>query len=485
MQDQVFKTTPFAHQLEALLLSRDEKAYAFLMEMGTGKSKLMVDTVSWLFSQGHVNGLVLVAPKSVYTSWVEKQLPDHMPDSVPYRTLLWGPDTKTFRRQLEAMFVDEPLTLHVLVMNIDAVITDRGYDALERFMRSHNAILGVDESTIIKNPSSARTKVITKLGKLAKYRRIMTGSLIANYPLDSYAQFNFLEDGLLGCSSYYAFRNHYAVLRRRHLNGRNFDEVVGYQRLDELQRHLKKVSYRKLKSECLDLPPKLPPVKRYIELTPEQRRFYNDLRDMAVAELKSGHVVAAPLVITQLLRLRQTLCNIVPDGMGGNVFISEKDPRLEEVLNIVEEAGEQKVIVWSCFVPSILRLVKAINERFGDGFSAPFYGDVSREDREKLVDTFQDKSSKLRVLVMQPRTGGFGITLTAASVVVYHDNDWSLEVRLQSEDRAHRIGQTRAVTYIDLVAKDTVDEKVIESLQNKQELADQITGDNLVRLLTT
>ena len=221
------------------------------------------------------------------------------------------------------------------------------------------------------------------------------------------------------------------------------------------------------------------------KLTAEQRRFYNDLRDMAVAELSSGHVIAAPLVITQLLRLRQALCNIVPDGEGGNVKISESDPRLEEVLNIIEEAGDQKVIVWSCFVPSIKRLTDAINERYGDGSAAAYYGDVTSEQRERLVDTFQDKSSKLKVLVMQPRTGGFGITLTAASVVVYHDNDWSLEVRLQSEDRAHRIGQTRAVSYIDLVARDTVDEKVIEALRNKQDLADQITGDKLVRMLTT
>ena len=407
-----------------------------------------------------------------------------MPDNVEMRTLLWGPQTKTFEAQCKALFQLEPLKLHVLVMNIDAVITDRGYDLLEKFLRCHDTLLCVDESTSIKNPKSSRTKILTKLGKLAKYRRILTGTPVANRPLDVYSQFNFLKEGCLGSSSWFAFRNRYAVTRARHFNGRKFEEIIGWQRLDELHKEVAAHSYRVLKKDCLDLPEKIYQT-RYIEFSPEQKKYYEEMRDLAFTVLDTGLMVGAPLVITRLLRLRQALCNLAPsgEGEGETVFIGEKDPRLEEIIKLVDEAGDQKILIWSCFTPSILKIVAALNGEFGEGTAAGFYGDVSASRRQELINEIQSKEAKLRVLVLNPATGSESITLTGASLVIYHDNDWSLKIRQQSEDRAHRIGQTRAVTYIDLVAAGTVDEDIVWSLKDKGNLADAVTGDYIKKLI--
>lgn len=482
-RDQLFKTKPMQHQIRGLLLSRDAHAFGLLLEMGLGKSKLLIDTASYLFSNGKINGLVIICPKSITRSWSEQQIPTHLPDSIGRRVVLWGPQTKALDTQLKGLFQLEPLSLHVLIMNTDAVITDRGYDILDKFLRSHDALLTIDESTSIKSYRAGRTKVLTKLGRLARYRRILTGTPVANRPMDVFSQFEFLEAGCLGIGSWFAFRNRYAVTVTRYLNGRRFEEIIGWQRLDELQQNIAKLSFRVLKKDCLDLPEKIYQ-KRYIELSPEQKKYYEELKKQAMTELASGTLVAAPLVITRVLRLRQALCNLAPAGPGEVEFISPMDPRLNEVLALVDEAGAQKILIWSCFTASILKLVAEINKAEGAGTAAAFYGEVKAAERQVLIDQFQDPESKLRVLVLQPRTGGEGITLTAATLVIYHDNDWGLKVRQQSEDRAHRIGQTKSVTYVDLIAKDTVDEVIVGALTDKKNLAEVVTGDALRALLT-
>lgn len=489
MNDYIFKTTPYKHQQDAWLKSRAMAYYALLMEMGTGKTKVCIDTAGWLFGNGAINGLLIVAPKSICRNWAQKEIPVHLPDHIERRVVVWGSATKKFEAELETLRQVEPLKLHVLIVNIEALSTDRCYDAVEKFLRGHDSLMAIDESTTIKNPTAQRTKICWKFGRLAKFRRILTGTPVTQSPLDVYSQFEFLAPACLGSTTYYGFRNQYAVLRKRYINGRSFDEVIGYQRLEDLQRTLGRLSFRALKRDCLDLPEKVYTV-RYIELTAEQRKYYEQMRDDALAILSDGTEIPAPLVLTQLLRLRQALCNIVPSAPDSNLlevktrFISEKDPRVDEVMSLLQEAGEQKVIIWCNFVAKIKQLQELIAKAYGKESVGCIYGDVKQETRQDLVTEFQREGSPLRFMVMQTRTGGYGLTLTAATLVIYHDNDWSLEVRQQSEDRAHRIGQTEKVTYVDLIAPDTVDEKIRSALMSKQDLAVRVTGDNLKRLLS-
>ena len=481
LKDMLFKTEPMAHQAKVLAESRDAKAWGLLLEMGTGKTWCAINTAAWLFSRGRINGLVVVAPKSICRSWSDLEIPAHLPEYVGRKVVVWGADSKGFQEKLKGLFEVEPLILHTLVVNVEALATDRCYDVLEKFLRSHDALMVVDESTTIKSHAAGRTKIAIRLGKLARYRRILTGTPITQSPLDLFSQFEFLEHGSLGSSTYFGFKNQYAVLKKRQVNGRSFDEVVGYQRLEELKEKVARLSSRVLKKDCLDLPDKVYQV-RYVELTPEQERYYQQLRDHALAVLSSGEVVTAQLAITQLLRLRQGLCNIAP-GKDEITVLGEKDNRRAEVLKILEEAGEQKVLIWANFVPSIQRLVGTIAEVHGEESVGGFYGAVSNNERQVLVEKFQDPSSPLKYLVLQPATGGYGLTLTAATLVVYHDHDWSLATRQQTEDRAHRKGQRNTVTYIDLVAKGTLDERLREALVVKKELADRVTGDRLRQLL--
>ena len=507
--DQVFKTVPYAHQLEALTISRDKINYALLMEMGTGKTKVTIDTVSYLYGMGKINALLVVAPKTICRNWANKEIPTHLPEHVDRRVVLWRSENKTFLQELETLHADEPMKLHVLVMNIEALATDRGYKEAKKFLNGHQAMMVVDESTTIKTHNAQRTKKVIDLGAWARYRRILTGTPVTQSPLDVWSQFEFLEPGILGSSTWQGFRNQYAVLRKRVVNGRKFDEIVAFQRLDELQKSLKEISFRALKSECLDLPEKVYTV-RYIEMTPKQKTYYEQMRDEAMAYLNGGpgelqldmfdedgnpifellsnttvpgDVVAAPLVITQLLRLRQALCNIAPAETGWQP-IDTVDPRVDEVLEVLKQSGGQKAIIWANFIGSIELIQHRIQAEFGYDSVKCIMGSVKQKERGNIVDEFQDMNSPLKFIVAQPRTGGYGLTLTAATLVIYHDNDWSLEVRQQSEDRAHRIGQRNTVTYVDIVVPNTVDEKVRDALVIKKDLADRVTGDKLRELLS-
>ena len=477
-----FKKKPFKHQVEAFLAAKDREYFAYLCEMRTGKSKMLVDEVSYLYKSGRIDGLVLVTMTTLCAMWATTQLPENIPDDITTRVCLWRNNTKAFERELALMMKPTVHTLDVLLMNVEAVKTDRGYGALLKFLKTHKVLFAIDESTIIKGQDSDQSKICRKLGKLAKYRRILTGSPSPERPLDVYAQFDFLKEGCLGHTSFFSFKNRYAVTQTKYVNGRKFQEIIGYQRLDELQKKISECSYRKLRRECFDIPENRYPL--YVQLSPEQKKFYDTLRDDALAWLDSGEPVTAPLVITRLMRLRQALCNIAVTDDKLVRFISDNNPRMDVLLQALEEAGDKKVIIWSNFTPAIVKINETIARRFGKKSTAMIYGGVSPKERDDVRLLFQDKSSDLRFLPMQPGIGGFGLDLTASDTMIYHDHDWPRLKREQSETRVLGPMQTSTlITNIDLVAMGTLDEDLIARYSEKKELSDQVTGDNLRQLL--
>lgn len=477
MQSQI---RSFKHQDDALQQTGTLEYAALLLEMGLGKSRIALQTAQNLYNSNKITGLLIIAPKSICRTWAEEQIPAHL--ECPKNIVLWSNDSKKFSQELQKLYKNFKPVLYILIVNVETIASDRCYDELDKFLRFHKSMMIIDESTTIKNFKAVRTKTACRLGRLAKYRRILTGTPITQSPLDLYSQFDFLKSGCLGSNNYYGFRNQYAIMKKRYINGKSFHEVIGYQRLEELQTKMQSISFRALKRDCLDLPEKIYQI-RYVHLTPLQINYYWQMKQEALAFLKNGAAVAAPLVITQMLRLQQALCNLVPatnENLSGQTYIDDKNPRLEEILNIIDEAGDQKIIIWANFIQSIKDIAAAIKHKFNKQVGV-IYGDVSAEDRQAYVESFQN--SDLQFIVAQPRTGGYGLTLTAATLVIYYDHNWSLEVRQQSEDRAHRIGQTKNVTYIDLVATGTIDEKIRNSLVNKKDLANIVTGDGLKKLL--
>jgi SNF2 family DNA or RNA helicase len=388
-------------------------------------------------------------------------------------TVLWQSNiNKKQQKKLDRLF-ETGQDLHILIMNVEAFSTPKGLNFAKQFLISHKSLMAIDESTTIKNPKAKRTKNILSLSGLTNYRRVMTGSPVTKNPLDLYTQCQFLDIHHLGHDSYYSFRNRYALMKSANISGRSINLVVGYQNLGELSDKLKPFSYRVLKEDCLDLPDKTY-IKREIQLTDEQKKLYKQMRQEALATL-NGKTVTTMTALTQLMRLHQITCGhfSADDGTIQEV----KNNRLAELLDVLDEV-EGKSIIWAHYQHDVKNIFKLIEEKYGPGSVVHYYGKTLPEQRDYAIKNFKD-NDKVRFFVGTPQTGGYGITLVQANTVIYYSNGYDLEKRMQSEDRAHRIGQKKKVTYVDIIAEDTVDNKIVKSLRKKIDIASKVMGEEL------
>jgi len=384
-----FKTKPYDHQLSVLKDSWAAEYYALFMEMGTGKSKVAIDTMGMLYEEGHIDAALIVAPKGVYDNWVRKEIEAHLPERIERTVVRWM-------------------------------------------------------------PSSAKGYQEEELSKKSKYRRVLTGSPITKSPMDLFSQCAFLSPKALNIPSFYAYQNRYAVVQKRTMGHRSFNEITGYRRLDELNAKLDRFSNRVLKVDCLDLPEKIY-MQRLVNLTDAQNSAYVQMQKLALAKLESGELSTTASVLTQIMRLQQICCGHLPDD-DGNLHPYTHD----------------------------LKAIKSeLDKQYGEASSAIYFGETAQDERQEIVNKFQDPDSELRFFIGQPRTGGYGITLTAANTMVYYNNSYDLEIRLQSEDRIHRIGQGANCTYIDLITPGTIDEKILQALRSKIDIAGQVLGEDV------
>jgi len=469
-----FKNKPFAHQAAYLHRFWDKPVAALFADMGTGKSFMLINNAALLYDQGKINAALIVAPKGVYRNWYDTEIPKHMPAHVIYRMAVWSPNPRKAEREALDRLFEVSEDLKILLMNIEAFSTRKGTEYAKRFLLGHDALMAIDESTTIKTPTSSRSRNTEKVGKEARYRRIMTGSPVTKSPLDLYQQCEFLSPQCLNMHSYYGFQARYAVTVERQLASHSFKQIVGYRRLDELKQKLDRFAFRVKKEECLDLPDKLY-VKREVDLTDEQTAAYNQMKAMALAQIGGG-LVSTVNALTQLMRLHQIVCGHVK--MDNGDVVSLPNHRVDELLDVIEET-DGKIIIWATYRHDIESIKLALQKAYGMDSVGTYYGDTDGDERQRVVADFQNPDSPLRFFVGNPSTGGYGLTLTAANTVVYYSNSFDLEKRLQSEDRAHRIGQTKNVTYIDLIAPKTVDEKIVQALRDKIDIATQVLGEDI------
>ena len=334
-------------------------------------------------------------------------------------------------------------------------------------------MLVVDESTCIKNPKAVQTKAVFKIAKNAAYTRILTGTPITQSPLDLWAQCRVLDELALPYPSYTAFKKEFAVEQVLTFGHRSFNKVVGYQNQEQLARLIQPFTLRVLKKDCLDLPPKVYQT-RYVELTPEQKRIYKQLMEQCLAMLEPG-MVTVTTAITMLLRLQQVTLGYVQPDEGPLIQIPHN--RISILSDLLEEQTG-RAIIFVRFVEDIHQItnvLRSLNKRF-----VCYYGDISSTDRHSAVENFQNGEFDYFIAT---NAASKGLTLTAAEHVIYYSQNYSLETRLQSEDRAHRIGQTKTVLYTDLVAKGTVDDRIVAALREKKQLADAIIDRQDLRQL--
>ena len=485
------RTKGMQHQIQALQELEGRKTYALFMEQGTGKTWTLLADAERLYAKGAIDAILVVAPNGVHTNWVNREIPTHMEGNIIARAWRSGAGV-TYMKKLEELFTPRPqgesVPLRILSINVDALVTKKGYEFCERFLNATRALIVLDESSRIKNPDAARTKALMRLRRHARGARIASGTPITNSPVDLFAQMEFLESGLLGTTSYRAFVAEYAELMpsthpmmqnmvRRNpraafaqIVARNPDGSPRWRNLDKLQRLIAPHSFRVLKKDCLDLPEKIYKTITF-ELNTEQRRAYSKMQDELRIEL--GDQTELPVSeLASLIKLQQITSGFINLPGGVVQYVSEENPRLKALMDTIEDV-DGKFIIWARFREELMAISAALAA--AGITSVEYHGGVAREDRERAVNEFQE--GEARAFVGQPQSGGIGLTLTAAETVVYYSNDFNLETRLQSEDRAHRIGTRRNVVYIDLAAEDTIDEQISRNLQRKQRVAAVVLGD--------
>ena len=446
-----FETKPFEHQRKAFYMSRDKKSFALLMEQGTGKTKVIIDNAAYLYGKGEITALIVIAPNGVHRNWINSEIPIHMPKWCLHKSVFYTAGMNKKRTEEYNSVIGASDCLKIFSFNVEAFTSIKAIEFMQKALLSNKVMLVVDESSRIKRPGAKRTKIITKFGKQAEYLRIMTGTPVTKGPEDVYSQFKFLDHKISGRSKQSFFRT----------------LIISYQNIDELTRNIEGHSFRVLKKDCLDLPDKIYQ-RHYVEMSAKQIKIYKNMKESFVAELE-GQVVNAPEAITRLLRLQQITCGWFPTENGVEP-IENKNLRLEALKEILGDINS-KVIIWARFKADL----KAIEAALGD-LAVSYHGEVSNDDREAAVYRFQNDDS-IRYFIGQPQSGGIGLTLTAADYVVYYSNSFDLEIRMQSEDRCHRIGTKNNVTYIDIEARKTIDSKIIKALREKKSLADIITKD--------
>jgi len=467
----IYKTQPYEHQRQALIKGAKLKNFAYFMEMGTGKTKVAIDNAAYLFKEKQIQLVIVIAPNSVYQNWI-KEIETHCPVE----------DYNIFVHKVDKKFQYLADKLNFYLINVEAFSHQSGVQTLMPILLNlgRYTMMILDESTTIKNREAKRTKAICKLGTMAGYKRILTGSPITKSPLDLYTQCSFLSPSLLGFKSFLSFRNRYCMMEPIPVSNDRVIMIPKYFiNLHELEDKLKSFSYRVRKEDCLDLPEKIYQ-QRFVEFTIEQKRVYKQMQEQAFAIIQDQEVSFANK-LTEMLKLHQ-VCNGFLKTNEGTIVELEDCPKLKELIKVIEE-GDGKFIIWANYIHNIESICKLLKKLYGDKSVVSIYGAVSVEDRTIAVNKFQSDPD-VKFFVGNPTTGGYGLTLTAASYVVYFSNSYNLEVRQQSEDRAHRIGQKKNVTYVDILMRNSIDMLIVSALQRKIKISAETLGEEVKRWLT-
>jgi hypothetical protein len=478
----------YPHQHTTIDLLGQYNEFAVILDQGCGKSApILKDWINRL-EAGTVDDLVVIGPKGAYLNWTgTSEEPGELDKWVPKEWLSkiyiasWRQDYALFRQALNnLLYAKGPRFLN---MNVEALNRPgKARDYLMTFTEGRRVIGVIDESTTCARIEAARTRwILFDLAPRFTCRRILSGLVAPESPIDLFTQYHFLDWRIIGRSNIYAFKNRYAIthkidFRPKHMREQRPDKkpaevILGFRNLDELNTKIMMRSYRVTK-DVLKLPPKIYQFWD-VDLEPEQQRIYNEMRDIATAKLLNNEWATASMKLDQLGKMQHILCGHVRNEVGEVSDIPEN--RTAAVLEILEKHSG-KAIVWCPYPQSLRKIRDALQERFGDDSTVGFWGETKLEDRLIARARIQNDDA-CRFIVSNQSVGKFGNTWTRCDLVIYFANSFDNEDRQQSEDRAHRIGQTKSVTYIDLRARGTLDEKLIKVLRKKMSISSSLQGD--------
>jgi SNF2 family DNA or RNA helicase len=448
----------FKHQIEALDQSMESENFGLFMEAGTAKTRIILENAKYLYGKGKIDTLCVIAPNGVHRNWID-QCTEHLPGDFPYRSAFWRSGAGKEDSAYFDGVVKSREGLRILTYNVDTLSRLEGVRLMAAHLRGRKFLVAVDESHKIKTPGSKRTKSSYKIGDIADYRRILTGTPITKGYQDLYSQFRFLDWRIIGTKTYAEFKSMYCVF-----GGFAGTDIISYLNIDRLRNRIEPFIYEKLKKDCLDLPPETWQDIE-VELSPEQRKHYKSIKDEMMADI-NGSVLELTKASARMVKLRQILSGFIK--MEDGVIIRMPCPRLEAMADRVEEASGGKVIVWGHFNEDIEAISKKLDER-GIG-NVKYYGPVNSNQRYANLQKWREDPDTI-ALVANGATGGTGLTLNEADTDITFSHDYSYETWEQKHNRNHRAGQTKPVTHYELVARGTADRRMLNVIKNRGDLA--------------
>jgi len=488
-----FKTEPFEHQLTRFHKYKDEPVWGHLWEQGTGKTKEIIDQAAYNYLEGRINGLMIVAPGGVNLNWVTDEIPTHLPDRVRgcSTTLVWDSfkaSTQKFQKLVQRNLEFEGFP--ILVFTYDNFMTLKGKKGAWNFMKNRDIMAVLDESHYVKTPKAKRTKSIVASGRYPKMKRILTGTPISVGPFDIFSQMKYLDEKFwdeIGCRNFESFKTMFGTFEDCVVkqNGKEvqFRKLIEYKNLELLKDMVARKTDRVLKEDVLDLPPKIY-TKRYFHASKEQMKLYEELAEFMYVQLTQSEAAVAKIKLVLLLRFQQLLSGYIPimdlETEDQRLYPLKENPRLEAFIENIEGQSDCGM-VWSNFTEDTDQIMARLEK---EGYTAVRYdGTISKEEAEHNRQEF--KASKVQWFVGSPKKGREGLTFINAKTVDYYTNSFRLLDRLQTEDRPHRAGQKDTVLYRDYIALNPfnnaplVDQRFVDNLRNKVDIASAITGDKL------
>ncbi len=466
-----FKTNPFGHQNDAYDKFYGLDKGAIFFEQGLGKSKTAVDLVSmwhgWEKDSKYLDSVVVICPVSIRQVW-EGEFEVHCP--IKYQMQLL--DTKKDPIWKGELGPEDGL--RVLVVGVESLSQGGAWERLKALVDGLGSMcLIVDESSRVKNHKAIRTERVVQFSTFCDKVLILTGTPVTQGIQDLYSQFQVLNPETLALNSFYAFRNRYCVM-----GGFEMRQIVAYQNVPELMELIEPWAMRREKEDCLDLPPKTFQT-RTVNMAPAQAKAYKELKKNLFTEIEnlSGEKdrIEVEMILEAYLRLQQITGGFYPvvqeDGTTLATPIPGKNPKLADLLELMDELAGRKVIIWTRFRAELAALVHALDKMKLD--IVQFHGGLTEDEKKASVQAFQNGDAD--VLIATPQSAAYGLTLTAAHTAIYYSMGFSLEEYLQSQDRIHRIGQEVSCSYILMGCAGTVDLNVIEVLQEKKTLADFVS----------
>lgn len=447
----VLKTAHYKHQNTATIESLKYKGFAFFCETGTGKTKMALDNAAVRYVNNCIDRILVVCPLSSVGVWEE--------ETKKHSHLIYTTLTGTKKQRLDNMAAFEKGLAHIAIINYEGLLVLK-----ENLLNivDDKTLLIFDESTFIKNPrktKSQRTKIAMMLADKAGYRLILTGTPITNKIMDIFSQWYIVDKGEAFGKSWYKWREFFFTPDYMKFNFTPKPECITY-----VEKVLENGSIRIRKDDCLDLPEKIYE-KRYVYMTTNQEALYKQMVKDFLVEIERQKI-PAPVVLTQMVKLQQIANGFIYDENKKGIIIS--DEKLKVVLELLEENPKSNIIIWTHYKYDMELLQRELTKKVKGSVLL-----MTSKNVKGVCKKFQGGGHR-QIIISNPQSCGYSVTLTAADIVIYYGNTFSSELRWQSEDRCHRIGLSHKVLYIDLITKDTIDEVIYEALSEHKNLMHEI-----------